>query len=134
MWMRSAAGTVIEFYNYIDPAYVYEPMYEVENLHLTQGYFHSLARSDRTFFKKWEDFTLYDTNSFHRFVEGLLKAGFQIMLDPDAYWEANLRESENIHSRDYLPDQYNVCEKVRGPQKEGSKRKTRNETGTGLST
>lgn len=82
VWARSESGSVIEFYNYIDPAYVHGPMYMTEDVHITHGYFHSLARSDRAFFSRWKDFSLYDTESFHTLLHSLVKAGFTILIDP----------------------------------------------------
>jgi hypothetical protein len=82
MWMRSDTGSTLEFYSWIDPAYCHGPMYEVEEVHMTQVTFHKLAKYDRAFLKRCDDFTIYDIESFHRLIAALQRAGFQIMLDP----------------------------------------------------
>ena len=81
IWMRSPAGSVIEFYSYIDPAYLHDPMYEIEETQLIQVSFHMLARSDRAFLKRWDDFTLYDLDMYHRLIASLQRAGFVILLE-----------------------------------------------------
>jgi hypothetical protein len=94
MWMQSDSGSVIEFYTWIDPVYCHGPMYETEEVHMTQVTFHTLAKYDRAFLKRWEDFTLYDLEMYHRLIATLQRAGFRIMLDPANYREENEQRAE----------------------------------------
>lgn len=79
-WMRSEKGTLLEFYNWIDPDYCYEPLYEREELHLTSITFHTLARYDTAYLKQRDDFMLYGMRNLERIVASLRQAGFTLLV------------------------------------------------------
>lgn len=81
IYAKSAAGTVIEFYSYYDPDFKPD-----EYIYVERGYcqkiinatFHNLVRKDKIFFKKWDDFTMYCTDEFHRVLRYLVAEGFTL--------------------------------------------------------
>lgn len=79
IWMVSA-GTVIEFYSYIDPAYCHDPMYVTEEVNIITVTFHKLSRGDKIHIRHHEDFNMYDRDIYHALIEKLQHSGFKIML------------------------------------------------------
>lgn len=94
VWMRSAAGSAIEFYSWRDANYCHGPMYEAEDVAQTHATVHTLARTDRAYLKTWEDFTLYDLDMFHTLVWSLLRAGFTLWTDPPEHYSNNQQDAE----------------------------------------
>lgn len=81
IFARSSAGTLIEFYSYYDSDYKPDAYIFVERGYpqkIIQATFHVLKRLDKIFFKSWEDFTMYDTENFHRVLRYLIKNGFEL--------------------------------------------------------
>lgn len=73
--------SLLECYSYFDPNF--KPA-----VYYTKGWtqkiisvrFIKLARLDKIYFNKWEDFDLYDTEHFHTFIKQLQKYGFRVLL------------------------------------------------------
>lgn len=74
--MCSSSGSIVDFYSWIDPEYCHGPLYNREEVHMTNVIFHKLSRQDKAFFRKWDDFTLYDISQFHKLICELRRAGF----------------------------------------------------------
>lgn len=79
LYLRSEAGTLLEFYSYFDPDFKTIPHYPGWNQKIIQTRFHKLERVDKIYFKKFEDFEMYDTEIFHRLLSFLHKNGFTLL-------------------------------------------------------
>lgn len=79
--IRSKKGTHIKCYSYIDPDYkphgyeFYDKGYPQQIIHIE---FKNLQRIDKAFLSQWTDFTLYNLETYHRWIRSLLQDGFFI--------------------------------------------------------
>lgn len=83
VFLRSPLGTLVEFYSYIHPDFKTDDLVYLDrgwDQKIIRATFHVLARADKIHFRKWDDFTIYDTDTFHRLLNRLSQNGFRIYL------------------------------------------------------
>lgn len=73
------SASLIECYSYYDLNFKVEPYYSSWTQKIISVRFLKLSRMDKIHFSSWDDFDMYDTAEFHKFIFQLRKQGFKIM-------------------------------------------------------